>query len=111
MDIEGNGAKIQFYLKPWHWVCLVFVLLTLELGITKTYFREYDTCIKTLCIPAVALERFRIVTYSKAVSFSIFFIARTNKNETNLMRDSECILNIKIGVFFENFTYISFICI
>ena len=45
--VTANGAQMTFHIKAWVGEDLVFMLLSLEVYATKTYFPQY-ICVKTL---------------------------------------------------------------
>ena len=47
--VTANGAQMTFHIKAWVGEDLVFMLLSLEVYATKTYFPQYHICVKTLC--------------------------------------------------------------
>ena len=46
--VTANGAQMTFHIKAWVGEDLVFMLLSLEVYATKTYFPQYHICVKTL---------------------------------------------------------------
>ena len=40
--LKGHEASITLHQKPWHLVCLVFMLKALKKATAKTYFLHFD---------------------------------------------------------------------